>query len=276
MISVAIMAHPSREAFIPQLLASLDRPAEVVWDQIQNRWDTGRRSMLAYNPNATHHLVLQDDSIPCRDLVAGLEQAVAHVPEGVPLGLYIGTVRPYPRAVSKLVEATESETAWIVMNSLYWGVGVVVPTCHIDTMVAWCDQRTKVANYDLRMSAWFEKERIPVWYPWPSLVEHRDSPSLIPGRNSNRHARRFIGADASALDANWAGTSMNIGSLNGRRVVERAHYREITTGRVRRIEVSSPAGQRLVASGRFEQVRESRCPTCQHRVYVPVEEAEVV
>jgi hypothetical protein len=268
-ISVAVMAHPSRDAFIPDLLAALDRPAEVVWDQKQDRWDTGRRAMLAYDPAATHHLVVQDDAIVCRDLVAGLEQAVNHVPEGVPLCLYIGTVRPKPQAVAQLVKAAAA-TSWIVMDSLYWGVGVVVPTRHIDTMIAWCDQRTRVANYDLRMSRWFEAQRIPVWYPWPSLVEHRDSPSLVPGRTAQRHARQFIGADVSALDQPWDRPQwkMRAGSTL---------WRDDRTMKVRRLRDDSKYLPDIIASPHWQQVEAYRCSECgRPNAHRPVADDEVI
>lgn len=59
-LSVAVMAHPARAAFVDELTGLLDRPAKVVWDERQDRWDTGRRAMLAYDPACTHHLVVLD------------------------------------------------------------------------------------------------------------------------------------------------------------------------------------------------------------------------
>jgi hypothetical protein len=91
------------------------------------------------------------------------------------------------------------------MPSIYWGVGVVMPVELIPDLVAWGDEHPEVANYDLRMGQWIAQQGITVWYPWPSLVDHRHSPSLVPGRSSakSRHAYRFIGANASALRQRW-------------------------------------------------------------------------
>lgn len=204
MISVAIMAHKKREHFVPELEQKLDRPATVVWDQINDRWDTGRRALLAYDPAATHHLVVQDDALICRDLVAGVERALERTPGDVPLCLYVGKVRPYKALVDEYTRQA-ANASFLVMHQLHWGVGIVFPTKIIDEMVAWCDGQT-IPNYDSRMSRWFEREGISTWYPWPSLVDHRKSPSLVPGRGqSGRTARRFVGADASALDIDWSG-----------------------------------------------------------------------
>jgi hypothetical protein len=46
-LSVVFMAHPSREAQVAEIQSRLDRPdIPIVWDERNNRWDTGRRSML--------------------------------------------------------------------------------------------------------------------------------------------------------------------------------------------------------------------------------------
>lgn len=206
-VSVAIMAHPDRSRFIPELVDRLDRKPKVVWDQRNDRWDTGRRSLLAYNPAATHHMVIQDDAVVCRDLVAGVERALRHVPapEGAPtpLCLYTGRVKKFRAAMRRHVG--RRRVSWLSMPSIYWGVGVVMPTELIPDLVAWGDEHPEVANYDYRMGQWMRAQGITVWYPYPSLVDHRHSPSLVEGRSSatSRHAHRFAGANASALRQPW-------------------------------------------------------------------------
>lgn len=199
-LSAVIMAHPARASFVDELHTKLDGDLDVVWDTQNNRWDTGSRAMLAYDPAATHHLVLQDDAVIPYDLLAGVEQAITHTPPNGVLGLYMGKSRPNRVAVQRLAtRAHQTQASWIVMSQLHWGVGVVVPTHLIKSMVRWGNRRSDIVNYDKRMSRWFQRERIPVYYPWPSLVDHRRSPSLVPGRTSTgRHAHGFIGIRSSA------------------------------------------------------------------------------
>jgi hypothetical protein len=214
-VSVAIMAHPRRAAFVPELEAALDRPATVVWDDgSDSRWGTGRRALLAYDPDATHHLVIQDDAVIPRDLVAGVEAALAHTPGDVPLCLYVGKVRPYREMVTEYVHKAGGNTSWLVMDRLNWGVAVVLPVPMVAAVVAAGDAQS-IPNYDSRMSTYFEDNHIPVWYPWPSLVDHRESPSLVPGRGHNgRVAHRFIGAGASALATDFTGQVLRLPDAN--------------------------------------------------------------
>lgn len=201
-LSVAVMAHPKREAMVADLVARLDREPVVVWDQRNDRWDTGRRSQLAFDPNATHHLVVQDDAMIPRDLVAGIERALPHVTdEGAALCLYIGKVRPHAGRISRAVAKAEG-CSWLVMRDLHWGVGIVLPTPIIETVIRDQDPKTSIEQYDRRISRWLVMQRRSVWYPWPSLVDHRDSPSLI-NHGEGRHAHQFLGEDRSALDVDW-------------------------------------------------------------------------
>lgn len=250
-VSTVVMAHPRRKRFVTELLARLDRPARVVWDERNDRWDTGRRSMLAYDPAATHHLVVQDDAIIPRDLVAGVERALGHAPADSPLCLYCGRNQPYRELVQQLVSRAGGDASWLTMSQLHWGVGIVMPTSLIDDMVTWCDTRTSIANYDRRISRWCQHRGLTVWYPWPSLVDHRDSPSLVAGRGSaNRRAHRFLGEDRSVLDCRWTGGVVSIPALNSDAELAKA----ATEGKWR---VVAPCAHVTVATptGRASQLR---------------------
>lgn len=205
-VSVAIMAHPSRADMVPSVQAALDADASIIWDRMNDRWDTGRRALLAYDPAATHHVVVQDDSIPSRDLVAAVTEAVRYTPPDVPLGLYVGRLRPsYPRMDAMVRHAKRSDSPWLITEGPWWGVGLVVPTAHIAGIVAWGDANPQVANYDRRVTRYFAEQGIDCWYTVPSIIDHRtDHKSLIPGRTGVRHAQEFIGRDESALSIDWS------------------------------------------------------------------------
>lgn len=210
-ISVAIMAHRSRTQWVGDVCERLDAPAEVVWDHHSDVWETGKRALLAHNPSATHHMILQDDTLPCRDLVAGAAKMLDWVPENSPMCLYFGSRGPN-NAYSKLArEAREQGIHWIVLKaSPMWGIGLVIPVHHISDLITFGD-RTRIgpgAIYDGRIRRWYRQNAIKQWYPVPSPVEHRgpkeNEPSLLNhGTGIGRTAFDFLGEDQSALDVDW-------------------------------------------------------------------------
>lgn len=202
-LSATIMAHPARQRFVGELIGALDGPVSITWDRQNDRWETGRRSLLAVDPDATHHLVLQDDSVICRDLLASAARAAAEHPD-TPISLYLGRQRPHGAKFITIVAAAKAKgQRWVLFPELCWGVAIIIPRNLVEPIVAYGDKLTKIANYDKRISKYLERERIPVWYTLPSLVDHRagaENPSLIPGRTGmNRVAHWFIGEDASPL-----------------------------------------------------------------------------
>lgn len=206
-LSCAVMAHPTREAMVTELLGDLDRPVKVVWDEINDRHDTGIRSMEAFDPSCTHHLVIQDDAIPADDLISGAERALRWIPQDVPVSLYVGRVRPFRKVVDAAVEAAGSTASWITMGGVYWGPGIIVPTRDIPEMSTWF-RKSKITNYDRRLSSWYERRRTRCWYTWPSLVDHRGDESLVQGHGPGRHAHRFH--DGSALKVDWSGPVIDL------------------------------------------------------------------
>jgi hypothetical protein len=183
-LSVAIMAHRARRHLVPDLQAQL-AGAAVVWDRHQDRWDTGRRAMLAHDPEASWHLVVQDDALLCQEFLRQAAEALRHAPAG-PVAFYMGTtgrlgiMRPR-EAVAK---ARAMGATWVAAEGPRWGVAVAVPTAEIPAMLSWCDGRAE-ENYDLRIAEYWKARGCSCFYSVPSLVEHRTGPafpSLVPGR----------------------------------------------------------------------------------------------
>lgn len=254
-LSVSVMAHHKRAHLVPELVERLGVDADrVTWDRKSDRWETGRRAMLDHDPDADYHMVLQDDAIICRDLIPGLQVALDHVPAEALACPYVGTRRPLTEKVTAAVEqANTLNASWIVLQTLNWGVAIIVPTATITDMVTWCD-RLKIPNYDKRVGQYYWRvHNWPTWYTWPCLVDHRDVPSLA-GHGPDRRAHRFAGEDISALDLHWDGERvMAIDWLTrGRRprpgqtqpVVK---FRHIASGRVLHVVVGSRRDRILTA-----------------------------
>jgi hypothetical protein len=245
-LSVTIMAHPVRVAFVKGLQRQLPE-ASVVWDELNDRWDTGRRSLLAYDPRASHHCVVQDDAILCKDFLAGVEVAASAAGEN-PIGLYTGRVRPHQRTITPAVRrALKAGAPFMVAPGPYWGVGLVIPTAHIDELVTWGDERPQIKNYDRRIAAWYEERGAECWYTVPSLVDHRpvgENPSLVNGRIGDRRAHEFC--RGSALDVDWMGKPVY---MNRTVLLE-----NVRSGARRRVPDGSTEERHLIRSKRWRKV----------------------
>lgn len=246
-LSVKIMAHPKRAAYIPDLVNRLGlEKSDVVWDNDNTRWHTGRRAWQAVDQSADWGMVVQDDALVCRDLIAGLESALDHLPEVGVVSPYIGTRRPAANQVEQAVkDAKDADASWVKMPSLNWGVAIILPTRIINGMIRWCNQQ-RYPQYDRRIGRYaIDVERLNTWCPWPSLVDHRDSDSLV-GHGTGRKAHKFIGQDASALDLKWNKGYVTMGA---HRMVASRRFPPRPTG-----ELASPFRPPFVATNRQAKV----------------------
>lgn len=208
------MAHWKRERLVSKLRGRL--PAPVVWDERNDVWDTGRRALLAYNPDASHHLVVQDDAVVPRGLVEACEKIIVNVPSDVPVSLYMGKARitPHKFSMMPVVDAVREQGAsFAVFGGPWWGVGIILPTADIEAVVAYGDENPKrQPNYDLRIAQFYDSKGIDCYYTLPSIVDHRPGPSLIGRRGSNRHALwRHVG---SLAELDWTGGSITPADMN--------------------------------------------------------------
>lgn len=205
-ISLAIMAHPEREAMVREyLVPALDQEPVVVWDCLNDRWDTGRRALQAHD-GSDYHIVVQDDALVSPGLVAGVQAMLAVLPAGVPIGLYYGSAKPRRSHHRHLYEAAKAEGArWIALpESPMWGVGLAIPTADIAGIVELGDAITHTNNYDSRIAIYYQRNHIEQWFPIPSPVDHRvEGESMVSGRGNHRRvAHEFLG-DTSPADIDW-------------------------------------------------------------------------
>lgn len=209
-----IMAHRARQEWAEALSAKTGFP--IHYDRRQtptvdndHRWKVGAaawRKLL--KTGAEWGVVIQDDALVCRDLLAGCEQIAEQFPDGGLISLYFGTPRPEQKRSQLAAEAAErSELSYAHMRSLNWGVGVMLPLNTVADMLEWAssDPDAVGQNYDYRIGVYYRD--VLDWrtfLTWPSLVDHRDDGSLVGHvRPWPRVAQNFIGEDASALDVDW-------------------------------------------------------------------------
>ena len=207
MISVVVMAHERRRKWAEELATKLDCP--IVWDEIGEVWHTARRAWLSYDPAATRHVVIQDDAIVADDLIAGCERLATVLQPDEPVCLTAIDYRLHASRSDYMAHYLSGRRLWRSYQAVS-GVGLMLPTAHIDEMVAFCDEMT-IKHDDWRIREYYRKQRRTKFvYPIPNLVQHRptsSNPTLVDGNNrmgTERQSITYIGDGVSAASIDWS------------------------------------------------------------------------
>lgn len=198
-ISVTIMAVPAREPQAEYLKAILSympfSDISVTYDQQaagthESEWNNGVASLRAGLGKGDYHVVIQDDALLTPHFYENIEGAIKNCPGGKALiSLYTGKARPFPRRITEAVKrADEAQATWLRHYLLIWGVGIIIPTDHIEPMLDFVADWTE--PYDTRIGIFYSRNRLPVYYTHPSLVDHDDElATSIPGHGTLPGAR---------------------------------------------------------------------------------------
>ncbi|GII77819.1 hypothetical protein Sru01_28010 [Sphaerisporangium rufum] len=130
-VSVAVMYHPDRADRIPRL-AEACRPLRPVPvpdpdpGSFPSPLRTAKRAWQAYDPAATHHLVLQDDVLPVPGFAGHLLAAVDARPDDV-LALYTHWNSPYNSYAVRQAAAAGAAWARLVPGEWAPAQGLLLP-----------------------------------------------------------------------------------------------------------------------------------------------------
>lgn len=208
-LSASIMAHPDRAPLVGELKDALGEDVPVAWDDAgpassrgDRAWNTARRAWEWFDPAADWHVLVQDDAAPCADFLAGLAAALEHLPERGVVSAYLGKGQTVSARWGRMAAlADERGASWVRSYMLGWGVSIALPVALVPGMIEWCDRKAGVPD-DMRVSRWAQRQGLDTWYTWPSLVDHRQVPSLSGHRHPRSAQRHHQG---SALELDWTG-----------------------------------------------------------------------
>lgn len=185
MLSASIMMHPSRKENLQYLQEKLgDVP--VAFDKINNIWDTCRRAWMERNKNSEYHVVIQDDAIVCDNFYERALSVIEESGRDKAISFYYGK---RGNQLSVIQEAMKD--GHIIKKQLHWGVAVCLRTEWIDDMLSFANPLNFVQD-DYRIGCFLRNSGIKVYYPLPSLIDHRSGVSLVGDPGKNRHAFSFI------------------------------------------------------------------------------------
>lgn len=181
------MMHPARERYRDYLLSKLGN-ATVIMDRGKGLWDTARRAWLAYDKEKDYHLVIQDDAIIGDNFIERVDKILTSTKYAY--NLYFGKRRS--RLMGGIMH-TGLEKGYVVLDWLCWALGIVLPSKLIDEMVSFGD-KIPIENDDTKIKRFLRQKRMNVYYPVPSLLNHRpDIFSLVEKKkNKDRQALYFI------------------------------------------------------------------------------------
>lgn len=198
------MHHPKRAEDLPGLLALLEdgrHRVRVLVDRGRGLWDTASRAWDSWPVGATHHLVLQDDILPCRDFLQGVERALSVVPTEI-VSFYCA------RAAQRI--AVERGISWCTSRTISSALAVAMPVHDVAHWLSWCRTWVKESypHDDARLSLWALHHGRTIYFTCPSLVEHIGFDRSLMGHRSPagkpRLAAVYIGSQASALGIDWS------------------------------------------------------------------------
>ena len=167
-LSIVIMAHPDRRQMAEELALSLGG-VPIVFDEVNNVWDTCRRAWQKIDKSAKYGLVLQDDVIVCRDFIRRAEALLT--------GNFVYNFFVHYVFANRVNIALADGKREFIRSTIASEVAICMPTKFIVSMINYCQKHK--AKDDTLISSWALSKRIWVCYPIPSLCDHRAGESVF-------------------------------------------------------------------------------------------------
>ncbi|MEV4412414.1 hypothetical protein [Catellatospora sp. NPDC049609] len=180
-LSIVVMSHPKRAAQAARIAQAM-APATVVTDPDLTGTPSPLRTAVhawrAHAPEATHHLVLQDDVDADREeLLSAVRRGIALFPDAV-LGFF-AHLDSLNGAMLRLAAAAGAHWTEAVSSEYFPCQAVVLPVRHIAALCEFVEPvRAFRREDDEVLSDFLSMYRIPGILSVPSLVDHIDSGSL--------------------------------------------------------------------------------------------------
>ncbi|MEY9836725.1 hypothetical protein ABH941_001945 [Streptacidiphilus sp. EB103A] len=209
-LSVAVMAHPSRARAALRLQADLAALApEVVFDPEPegppSALRTARRAWSAVAPGATHHLVLQDDAVPCAGFAAQAAAAARARPEdGLAFFTEWGSRTAHMVRIAALTGAS-----WARAVDEYVPAPALLLPAHIARgFDEYAERKADPATPDdVALDDYLRELGVASYVSVPNLADHLETPSLT--GNDHMGARRCVCLPADGdPPADWTGPAI--------------------------------------------------------------------
>ena len=210
-LAVRIQHNPQRERWTKTLKNILaddsSREIRVITDTQNDLWNSAKITLQSYDAGDTHMMVLQDDVMPCKDLISTAERLIEIMPDET---ITLFSVQEC------ILEAMNTNTHWVKKKIWRMAQCYIMPVPVIDDFLGYAERHIKPEIYfdDDRLAMYHLAKNKLVWATAPSLVEHLGwNATTLTGykdgfkfRPEKRMARWFIGFENSGLSIDWEKT----------------------------------------------------------------------
>lgn len=219
-VSVTIFSHHSRSKRLQQTLEALgsDVAVEVVIDyKTEGIWQTAMKAWRSYGTDATHHLVLQDDIIPCKNFLVRLPEIIHHLPNDASVS--------FCDKLPLMHYAKQKKKSWVLSGKVRHAQALLQPVSQIENFIQWSEWNIRPSYYhdDGRLEMYLHTFNKLMWHTVPSLVSHDDDGSVYrylktgdskPDDKPPYQELYFLGADVDPSTVDWQVENNYVGSAS--------------------------------------------------------------
>ncbi|HEX2910409.1 MAG TPA: hypothetical protein VH186_06340 [Chloroflexia bacterium] len=204
-LAINIQHTPRRDRWTKALVSLIeDSRVTVVTDETNNLWNGAQQTLTTYTKAHTHMLVLQDDILPCKDLIKTAEQLIELLPDKF-ITLFSNK--------NIILQARAEYKSWALVNKFLMAQAYIMPIPMIEDFLPWATTHIKPQIYfdDDRLGMYLYYHNLKAYATSPSLVEHLGwNQSTLSGYKPEhrflpelRMAKYFIGFEQSGLSVDW-------------------------------------------------------------------------
>jgi hypothetical protein len=195
-LSAAVMTHPRRLALAGALARSLEDLPSVAVDPDPDAPPAALRSAIlaweAVPEWATHHLVLQDDALPARDLLATAAAAAERLPDAA-LAFYTHWFS-WNGARTRIAARAGRGWCELISGEYLPTVALLLPRAAALEFASFARSAPGSPPDDETMAVFVRRRRLSAYVSVPNAVEHADVASLVAAgsRIGQHHSACFV------------------------------------------------------------------------------------
>jgi GR25 family glycosyltransferase involved in LPS biosynthesis len=230
---VFVVAHPVRTKMAEQLASQVGD--DIIWDSDHSGCERTHAKALheiaRINPRGDDDgwaVVLEDDAEPVRNFRHQLDAILKVAPTPI-VSLYLGTGYPthWQHILQTAVNPAHTDPHFLLASEMLSMVGYAVKTKLAPWLADRVERNAKIMCADRAVSTVCREQKLTVAYTRPSIVNHRDTGSLIPTRFDGQPRDKARRAWKFGSRSEWKPITVTLDEPKLVRVDERGEWYEV-------------------------------------------------